>query len=54
MLHIRGSKVCTLEKNINKNNNKKKKNKKNENILMVMAMVISHIEPPFTQALLEF
>ena len=55
MLHLRGSKFCTFEKSINKNNSKKKNNKKNENILMVIAMVILHIEPPlYTSSLRVF
>ena len=47
---LRRSEILTLEMKINKINN----NKKNLIILMVIVMImISHLEPPLTQAQLE-
>ena len=47
MLHLRGSEICTLKKKINKKNKKK-------NIVLMVMMIISYLESPFTQALLGF
>ena len=47
MLHLRISEISTLEKKINEK-------KKNKNIILMVMMMISHIEPPLTQALLGF